>query len=62
MLDPDQVVASLNCVTPSQVRDVAQKVLVTERLNMAVVGTSRAQRRLAKPPKPYGKSSRPHPP
>ena len=46
ILDLDAVVESLKSVTPSQIRDVARRVLVDDKLNMAVVGPTRARRRL----------------
>ena len=46
VLDPDEVVASLRQVTASQVLDVARRIIVGDRLNMAVVGPTRARRRL----------------
>ena len=46
MQGPDEVVERVNSVTPDQIHHVANKVLVTERLNMAVVGPCRGQRRL----------------
>ena len=46
VLDPDDVVDGIMNVTASQVRGAAQRLLVSERLNMAVVGPTRARRRL----------------
>ena len=46
ILDPDEVVERVEKVTPEQMRKVANDVLVTERLNMAVVGPSRGHVRL----------------
>ena len=46
VLDPDDVVDSIMSVTASQVRGAAQRLLVSEKLNMAVVGPTRARRRL----------------
>ena len=46
VLDPDEVVRNLEDVTASQVCDVARRLLVSDRLNMAVVGPTRARRRL----------------
>ena len=46
ILEPDDVVAGVNAVTVEEVRRVANDVLVDDRLNMAVVGPSRGQRRL----------------
>jgi predicted Zn-dependent peptidase len=46
ILDLDAVVDSLRSVTSSQIRDVARRVLVDDKLNMAVVGPTRARRRL----------------
>ena len=48
IIDPDEVVRNLNQVALSEIRDVAQNVLVSEKLNMAVVGPTRARRRLEK--------------
>ena len=45
ILDLDAVIESLKSVTPSQIRDVARRVLVDDKLNMAVVGPTRAHRR-----------------
>lgn len=46
ILDLDAVVDSLRSVTSSQIRDVARRLLVDDKLNMAVVGPTRARRRL----------------
>ena len=46
ILDTEEVIATVEKVTSHQVRSVAEKLLVTDRLNMAVVGPSRGQRRL----------------
>ena len=44
--DTDDVVEKVNSVTPDDVRKVTNEVLVADRLNLAVVGPSRGQRRL----------------
>ena len=46
VVDVDEVVESVNQVTAEEIREVANRLLVTEKLNMAVVGPSRAHRRL----------------
>ena len=46
ILDPDEVVEMANAVTTEDVHKVANDLLVTERLNMAVVGPCRGHRRL----------------
>lgn len=46
ILDVDEAMEAVNAVSPDDVRKVANDVLVTEKLNMAVVGPSRGQRRL----------------
>jgi predicted Zn-dependent peptidase len=46
ILEPDDVVAGVNAVTVEEVGRVANDVLVDDKLNMAVVGPSRGQRRL----------------
>ena len=46
ILEPDDVVVGVNAVTVDDVRRVANDVLVDDKLNMAVVGPSRGQRRL----------------
>ena len=46
--DTDHIVEKVNRVTVDEIRHVANKLLVTERLNMAVVGPCRGQRRLQK--------------
>ena len=45
-LDVDEVVESVNMVTTEDIRKVANDLLVTEKLNMAVVGPSRGRDRL----------------
>ena len=44
----DEVVERVNNVTPDAVRKVANHLLLTEKLNMAVVGPNRGHRRLEK--------------
>ena len=46
MLEPDDVIESINAVTAEEICRVANEVLVTEKLNMAVVGRCRGQHRL----------------
>ena len=46
VLDPDDVVACVDAVTTGDVRRVATELLVSDRLNMAVVGPSRGHSRL----------------
>ena len=46
ILEPDDVIESINAVTPKEICKVANELLVTEKLNMAVVGRCRGQRRL----------------
>ena len=46
ILEADEIVRRIERVTPDDVRKVANDLLVTERLNMAVVGPCRGQRRL----------------
>ena len=46
VLDPDEVVAGVDAVTTDDVCRVANELLVSDRLNMAVVGPSRGNRRL----------------
>ena len=46
ILDADEVVDRINAVTADEIRAVADGVLVTEKLNMAVVGPTRGERRL----------------
>ncbi|MCI0441438.1 MAG: insulinase family protein, partial [Chloroflexi bacterium] len=46
ILGMDQVVERINHVTSEQMRDVASRLLTTEKLNMALVGPCRGQRRL----------------
>ena len=48
ILDTEEVIETVEAVTPHEVRSVAEKLLVTDRLNMAVVGPSRGIRRLEK--------------
>ena len=47
ILDVDDVVDSVNSITLSDIRRVASDRLVTERLNMAVVGPCRGRKRLS---------------
>ena len=42
----DEVVDSVNRVTPEEITRVSNGLLMTEKLNMAVVGPRRGQRRL----------------
>ncbi len=46
ILDPEEVVGIVNRLTPGQIRKTANDVLVSERLNMAVVGPCRGRSRL----------------
>ena len=46
VLDVDEVLERVDSVSAEEVRRVANELLVTEKLNMAVVGPSRGQRRL----------------
>ena len=46
ILDVDEVVEAINAVALDDVRKVAGELLLTEKLNMAVVGPSRGQRRM----------------
>ena len=46
ILEPDDVIESINAVTPEEICKVANELLVTEKLNMAVVGRCRGQHRL----------------
>ena len=46
VLDLDEVVERVNRVTPDDIREVANDVLVTDKLNFAMVGPSRGERRL----------------
>ena len=46
VLDPDDVVIRVDAVTTDDIRRVANALLVSDRLNMAVVGPSRGHRRL----------------
>ena len=46
VLGPDEVVEKVRRVTPDEIRQVAADVLVTDRLNLAVVGPCRGERRL----------------
>ena len=46
ILGLDEVVEDMNAVTPGDIRKVASELLVTEKLNMAVVGPFRGQRRI----------------
>lgn len=46
ILGLDEVVDGVNRVTPEDIRKVANEVLVTEKLSMAVVGPCRGERRL----------------
>ena len=46
MLDIDEVVNKISNVTSKEVFEVAKEMLVTEHLNMAVVGRIRNQNRL----------------
>lgn len=44
--DPDTVLERLDAVTPEDLRRVANRILATEGLNLAVVGPNRGQKRL----------------
>ncbi|MCH7931864.1 MAG: insulinase family protein [Proteobacteria bacterium] len=46
VLGPDDVIACIDAVTTEDVRRVANEILVSDRLNMAVAGPSRGYRRL----------------
>ena len=46
ILDVDEVVEQVNAVTPADLQRVSDAMLVTDKLNMAVVGSCRGQRRL----------------
>ena len=46
ILDVDDVVNKIDSVTCSDIRRVAAKHMVTDRLNMAVVGPCRGRKRL----------------
>ena len=44
--DPQEVLESFNSVTADEIRQVAEELLVTEKLNIAVVGPVRGEKRL----------------
>ena len=46
VLSPDEVVEKVRRVSPDKIRQVANDVLVTDRLNLAMVGPCRGERRL----------------
>jgi predicted Zn-dependent peptidase len=46
ILDPDDVIACVEAVTTEDIRRVANDLLTSDKLNMAVVGPSRGHRRL----------------
>ncbi len=48
MLSIDEVVRQVNDVTSDEVRDIAEELLTTEKLNMAVVGPCRGHKRLGR--------------
>ena len=46
IMDMDEVVEQVNAITTDEIQKVANDLLVTDRLNMAVVGPCRGQRKL----------------
>ena len=55
IMDMDEVVEQVNAITTDEIQKVAKELLVTDRLNMAVVGPCRGQRKLERLLKLQGK-------